>query len=205
MLKCETEVRQMIDILSHKEIVNAIENNEIIQNGKTENCEEIKYDFRLGEKILKAYFRQPIVYSSLTAEEQRKCEIAPGEVVFVMTEEKLSLPQNIFCQLSNKRKIGHGGIVVLGGLMIDPNYQGNLIFGLYNVSSVPYLLKPGKKLVAGIFYKTDECANNDFVPDPMEDFPEELVDSMAKYQPFFPNGCYRPNKINKQQNCRIGK
>lgn len=176
----------MVDILSHEDLVNAIQKNQIIQNGKIENCEEIKYDFRLGEKILKASFKRPIIYSQLNIEEQAKCEIAPGEVVFVMTEEKLSLPQNVFCQLSNKRKIGHGGIVVLGGLMIDPNYQGNLIFGLYNVSSVPYPLKPGKKLVAGIFYKTDGSASNSFFPESIEDFPEELTDSMAKYQPFSP-------------------
>lgn len=177
----------MIEVLSNAELVEAVKNHQIITNGAVENCEEIKYDFRLGENILKSSFRRPVKFSELTVEEKSKCSIAPGEVVFVMTEEKLNLPNNIFCQLSNKRKIGHGGIIVLGGLMIDPNYKGRLIFGLYNVSSAPYQLKPRKKLAAGIFYRTDKVSNDgSFSPEPLDDFPEELVDSMTKYEPFSP-------------------
>lgn len=177
----------MVEVLSNEELIESVKSNQIITNGAVENCEEIKYDFRLGENILKSSFRRPVKFSELTAEEKSKCSIAPGEVVFVMTEEKLNLPNNIFCQLSNKRKIGHGGIIVLGGLMIDPNYKGRLIFGLYNVSSAPYLLKPGRKLAAGIFYRTDKISKeNKFSPEPLDDFPEELVDSMTKYEPFSP-------------------
>lgn len=177
----------MVEVLSNSELVEAVKNNQLMTNGAVENCEEIKYDFRLGENILKSSFRRPVKFSELTVEEKSKCSIAPGEVVFVMTQEKLNLPNNIFCQLSNKRKIGHGGIIVLGGLMIDPNYNGRLIFGLYNVSSAPYQLKPGKKLAAGIFYRTDKISDEDnFSPEPLDDFPEELVDSMTKYEPFSP-------------------
>lgn len=177
----------MLEVLLNEELVTAIKSGKIIQDGSIDNCEEIKYDFRLGDKILKAAFKRPVIYSNLSATEQAKCEVAPGEVVFVMSKERLCLPNNIFCQLSNKRKIGHGGIVVLGGLMIDPCYRGHLIFGLYNVSSIPYPLKPGKKLAAGIFYKTDIASDcSQFVPEPLEEFPDDLVDSMAKYQPFSP-------------------
>lgn len=178
----------MIDVLSNKELVSAIQSNKMIIGGIVENCEEIKYDFRIGDKILKAAFKRPVDYSLLTVEEKAKCEVAPGEVVFVMTEEKLNLPNDIFCQLSNKRTIGHGGIVVLGGLMIDPNYSGHLIFGLYNVSSVPYPINPGKKLAAGVFYRTDSItdSNPSIVPESLEDFPDALVLSMSKYTPFSP-------------------
>ncbi len=178
----------MVDVLSNQELVKNIMSGELIKDATAANCEEIKYDFRLGDKILKASFKRPVVYSQLTAEEKAKCEVAPGEVVFVMTEETLCLPHDIFCQLSNKRKIGHGGIVVLGGFMVDPGYQGHLIFGLYNVSSAPYPLKPGKKLAAGVFYRTDSISDSGagFVPEPLKDFPDELIDSMAKYEPFSP-------------------
>lgn len=72
----------------------AVKNNQIITNGTVENCEEIKYDFRLGENILKSSFRRSVKFSELTVEEKSKCSIAPGEVVFVVTEEKLNLPNN---------------------------------------------------------------------------------------------------------------
>lgn len=189
----------MLNILSNDELNGAINTHQIIENGSTKNCEGIKYDFRLGEKILKASFKRPVIYSELTMAEQALCEIAPGEVVFVMTEEKLCLPNNIFCQLSNKRKIGHGGIIVLGGLMIDPGYCGRLIFGLYNVSSSPYQLKPGRKLIAGVFYKTDTPNVSFPVPEAMEDFPDDLVDSMVKYEPFSPTNANTQLDLLKKQ------
>ena len=53
-------------------------------------------------------------------------------------------------------KLSLDGIVILGSLIIGPNYKENLIFGLYNLSSHNYPLLPGKKLVAGVFYKFDK-------------------------------------------------
>ena len=177
----------MSNIISGQELLHSIKNRIFMENGKEDNCEGIKYDFRLGDRILKAAFKRPINFSDLSNIERGNCEIAPGEVVFVMTEEKLTLPADVFCQLSNKRKIGHGGIILLGGLTIDPSYNGRLIFGLYNISCRPYPIKPGKKLVAGVFYKIANDNHDIPIPESMEDFPDDLVDMISKYEPFSPS------------------
>ncbi len=116
---------------------------------------------------------------------QDKLVIEPGEVAFVMTEETLDLPYNIFCQLSSKRKLSHGGIIILGGFTVDPNYNGKLIFGLYNISSRKYPIIPGKKLVAGIFYKLEdtEIQESSVKPVPLYDFPDELLALVKEYKP----------------------
>lgn len=174
----------MSNIISGKKLLLGVKNKTFMENGSEKNCEGIKYDFRLGGRILKACYDRPIEFSELSASEKSNLVVAPGEVVFVMTEERLSLPRNVFCQLSNKRKIGHGGIVVLGGLTVDPLYKGRLIFGLFNVSSKNYPLKPGRKIIAGVFHEITNDGADIPIPESVEDFPDDLQDMISKYEPF---------------------
>lgn len=174
----------MAEIILQEELCLAVNNNSFIKNGIESCCEGMKYDFRLCNRILKADFRRPIEINSSSADDSNAFIIKPGEVVFVMTEEILELPNNVFCQLSAKRKLSHDGIIILGGFTIDPNYKGKLIFGLYNISSKEFPIIPGKKLVAGIFYKLNKNDTKGFttIPEPLYDFPDELVRLIGEYK-----------------------
>lgn len=175
----------MPKIIPESKLKEAIENQTFIKNGLVGNAEGIKYDFRISSKILKAEFGQPIDVSTLTPKEQADLKIDPGEVVFVLTEETLDLPNNMKAVLSQKRKLAHDGILILGGFCIDPLYCGRLLFGLFNFSSVPFLLKPGKKLIAALFYELEADEVEDFLKPEciIENFPDELVQLMQKYRP----------------------
>jgi len=164
-------------ILGENELLSAVEEGTFIKEGSKESCEGIKYDFILSSTILTVDSRRP----SDINQNNKDAVIKPGEVAFVMTKESLELPGNIYCQLSTKRKLSLDGIVILGGLIIDPNYKGKLIFGLYNLSSRNYPLLPGKKLVAGVFYKVDEMSGKQ--PDPIFDFPDDLVKIVVDTKP----------------------
>jgi len=111
--------------------------------------------------------------------------IDPGEVVFVLTEETLELPDNVMAQLSPKRKLSHDGILVLGGFCIDPLYSGKLLVGLYNFSSSRFILEPRRKLIAAIFYELQETEKGLFKKPEASvmDFPRELVRLISSYQP----------------------
>lgn len=175
----------MNSIIFENELITAVKEATFIKNGSVENCEGLKYDFRVSKRVLRADFIRPLEFSDANAEEQEKLVIEPGEVAFVITEESLELPNNIFCQLSAKRKLSHGGIIILGGFTVDPQYKGKLVFGLYNISSRRYPIIPGKKLVAGIFYKIDknEAATFSKNPEPLYDFPDDLLAMIKEYKP----------------------
>jgi hypothetical protein len=90
--------------------------------------------------------------------------------------------------LSPKRKLSHQGIIVLGGLCVDPKYKRPLFIGLYNFSSTPFPLLPGKKLIAAMFYELSGPELADFpIPDVIsedsEDFPDDLVTLIRNYKP----------------------
>ena len=182
----EGERADMASLITHEQLKKLVRDGEVVSGGDPDAVEGIKYDFRLGNRFLKASLERPFDYRDLhTVDDRAKAKIEPGEVVFVMSEEKLHLPMNMFVVLSHKRKISHDGIAVMGGLCVDPGYQGYLLVGLYNFSSSPFAIEPGRKLIAGLFYQLDASETGEFpVPaSKIADFPEELVKLIKSYQP----------------------
>jgi deoxycytidine triphosphate deaminase len=166
-----------MEVISEDELLSVIEHETYIKGGSEKSCEGIKYDFTLSNMVLTVDSRRPRDIDQHT----ENAVIRPGEIAFVMTKESLELPEDIYCQLSTKRKLSLDGIVILGGLIIDPNYKGKLIFGLYNLSSREYPLLPGRKLVAGVFYRVDK--RTDRQPEPITDFPDDLIKTVADTKP----------------------
>jgi dUTPase len=157
------------EILTENELLSAVENKTFIEDGREESWEGIKYDFTLRKMVLTPELGRPRDIK----QSQESAVIKPCEIAFVMTGETLNLPGNIYCQLSTKRKISLDGKVILGGLIIDPDYKGKLIFGLYNLSPRNYPLLSGKKLVTGVLYRLDKIF--DKIPEPINNFPDDLI------------------------------
>jgi deoxycytidine triphosphate deaminase len=199
----------IMEIFTENDLLLAVEQETLIKNGRKESCEGIKYDFTLSNMALTVDAKGPIDID----QSKENAVIKPGEIAFVMTKEALNLPDDIYCQLSAKRKLSLDGIVILGGLIIDPNYKGKLIFGLYNISSRIYPLLPGKKLVADVFYRVDK--KSDKQPEPINDFPDELIKIVVDNKPNSINAVFASverlraeiqevkNKLDRDENWRI--
>lgn len=164
----------------------AVESGTFIKEGDLGSVEGMKYDLRMGSRVLKAAYSQPIDLSELSAIERSGMSVDPGEAVFVLTRERLDLPNNLMAVLSPKRRLGHGGIIILGGLSVDPLYKGPLWIGLYNFSSTPFPIQSGRKLIAAMFYELSGEELTDFrVPESAGtgDFPDELITLIKNYKP----------------------
>lgn len=171
--------------ITGEHLVRAVQTQTFIKNGTPENAEGIKYDFRMGSQVLKAKFGRSMDMARMSEDQKAEMVIESGEVVFVLTEESLELPDNVMAQLMPKRKLSHEGILVLGGFCVDPLYSGKLLVGLYNFSSSRWILDPGKKLIAAVFYELHESERGTFEkPEAsVTDFPGELVRLISAYQP----------------------
>lgn len=185
----------MPKVITEKEIKAWIQEQKVIVGGQTDCAEGIKYDFRLGKKFLKAYFGRVMDYETdlKSADDIRKAVVEPGEVVFVLSEERLALPSNIYAQLSPKRSLSQDGIELMGGLTIDPNYEGYLVFGLRNVAGTSYPLIPGTKIVGANFFELaeDEVIDERKKPVSIVNFPEKLLTLIEKYKPVNPQNLER--------------
>ena len=171
--------------ITGEQLLRAVETESFIKGGEPKCAEGIKYDFRMGSRVLKAKYGRSTDIAKLPETEKAEMVVEPGEVVFVLTEESLELPVTIMAHLMPKRKLSHEGILVLGGFCVDPLYSGKLLVGLYNFSSSRFVLEPGRKLIAAIFYELEESERGDFEkPEAsVTDFPGELVRLISSYQP----------------------
>ena len=180
----------MSKVITSKELKAIIEEGKAIEYAAIGNAEGIKYDFRLGSKLLKSWFGSPVDIEKdlATVEQKNKAVVEPGEVVFVLSRERLNLPRDIYIQLSPKRSLSQDGIELLGGLTVDPGYSGYLVFGLKNVAGKPYKLKPDTKIVGANFFRLaeDEITEEGDAPEAIEDFPVRLQELIDKYEPVNP-------------------
>ena len=92
-------------MVTGQELGTAVKDGTFIQNGDPSGVEGVKYDLRLSSRILKAKFSRPVDASEMSEVEKGDLCVDPGEVVFVLTEERLALPMNMLAQLSPKRKL----------------------------------------------------------------------------------------------------
>lgn len=192
---------QMAKVVTENTIKEWVQKGDIIQNGDVSYAEGIKYDFTLGNKFLKAYFGKVMDCETdlQTAEDKRKAVVEPGEVVFVLSQERLKLPPNVYVQLSPKRSLSQDGIELMGGLTIDPGYEGHLVFGLRNVAGTPFDLIPGTKIVGANFFELSEDETIETFKKPLtiDDFPEKLLLLIQKYKPVNPQNL--AEELNKLQ------
>lgn len=194
-------VIQMSKVITENTIKTWIREGRVMECGDIDCAEGIKYDFRLGSKFLKAYFGRVMDYEEdlRTAEDKRKAVVEPGEVVFVLSKERLNLPPNIYVQLSPKRSLSQDGIELMGGLTIDPGYEGYLVFGLRNVAGTPFNLSPGTQIVGANFFELSEDENVEKSKKPVtiDKFPDKLLDLIEKYKPVNPQNL--AEELNKLQ------
>jgi deoxycytidine triphosphate deaminase len=172
----------MSTMVTGADLRSGIEQQTFVQGGDVRCAEGVKYDFRLSSRLLKAKWGRPVDMGDVPKED---LFVQPGEVVFVLSEERLNLSPDMVAILSPKRKLSHEGILSTGGLFIDPGYRGRLLVGLYNFSSSRWPIIAGKKLIAATFYKLSEVEQGDFPPPPppLDDFPDELVKVISEYEP----------------------
>jgi deoxycytidine triphosphate deaminase len=181
------EPRPMASLITGERLQHAVEGSTFIKNGLVKSVEGAKYDFRMSPVVLKSSFVTPVNIEKLPEDKRAQAVVEPGEVVFVKTMEMLDLPNSMIATLSPKRKLSHLGIIALGGFAVDPKYKGPLFIGLYNFSSTPFPLIPGRKLIAAMFYSLGDDEVTDF-PDlqPISDqdeFPDDLISLIRNYKP----------------------
>lgn len=177
----------MAETITGNRIKKLVEEGKVIENGSINNCGSLKYDFTLSDEILKSDFSTPVKLTDLSVEERREALIQPGEVVYVLTKEKVNLPTNMYMSLSANRGMSEYGVLTLGGFAVDPGYSGRLMFGLFNYSSTPFTLMPGSKLIGGVFYSLGENEIIDIddleKPKSIDEFPARLVNIISQYSP----------------------
>jgi len=163
------------------EIQEYVERGMLIQRNtfKPTSLEASSYDIRVGAKgVLGGEGRE-------IALEQEAMELSPGAYGGVISLERLMLPKDIYARIGSKRALSYDGVILLTGSLVDPGYEGHLLFGLYNASQRRLLIRQGRKICNVVFERLSQTPERQAPSDPdlrTGNFPEAFIDRMANME-----------------------
>jgi len=117
------------------------------------------YDLLLGPKILAS----PLSSEKLgividLTEKNPSYEIQSGQMVGVLSLEKLKLPLDICGRFGIRSTFARRGINAFGGLQLDPGFRGRLTMNLLNVGPEPVTITLHEPLFSVEFQRLEEPA-----------------------------------------------
>lgn len=167
--------------LTDSEIQRGVEHNQLIHRDtyKATCLEASSYDIRVGRKGILGGVGTEIDL------QQEALELTPGSYAAVISLERLVLPSNICARIGSKRALAYEGVILLTGSIVDPGYEGHLLFGLYNASQRRVVVRHGRKLCNIVFERLAHAPNKQAPSDPdllTGNLPDSFVDRMANME-----------------------
>lgn len=143
------------------------------------SLEASSYDVRVGTKGILGGVGVEINL------DKEPMELPPGAYGGVISLECLFLPPNICARIGSKRALSYDGVILLTGALVDPGYEGYLLFGLYNASQRRVIIRRGRKICNIVFERLSEAPSRQAPADPdlrSGNFPDAFVDRMANME-----------------------
>ncbi|WP_024576224.1 MULTISPECIES: hypothetical protein [unclassified Afipia] len=133
----------------------------------------------------------PEVYVSPTGEpddprNKPKTQLGPGQGFtvpagqfgFLLTEENVKVPPTAIAFISMRASYKFQGLVNVSGFHVDPNYDGRLIFSIFNAGPGPVHLARGEECFL-IFYSTLDRPEDVKVKEGHDSIPSNLTGPIA--------------------------
>ncbi|QQS41228.1 MAG: hypothetical protein IPM63_17995 [Acidobacteriota bacterium] len=136
--------------LSHTELLRAVETQSMIGGGIPDRIEGNRYYFRIALAFLHSPNRQ--IYEPIDSAALRQgWTLEPSETVFVVSNERLSVPQDIRVIVTPSREIQDIGLRLLGERRIEEHFNGRLLLGIFNNSGGAFEIDAGLRYATGTF------------------------------------------------------
>lgn len=82
-------------------------------------------------------------------------QIPPGQFAFLLTHEKVAVPANAIALISIKAKYKFKGLINVSGFHVDPGWNGQLLFSVYNAGPNPVIIQDKQDLFLIVYADLD--------------------------------------------------
>ncbi len=164
-------------ILSGRQIREFVELGKLhIEPFNAEQGQPASYDLKVYTKILASPVSPEKLGSVVILNtEKPSYGILPGQMVGVLSLERLELPLEFCGKFGIRSAFARLGINAFGGLQLDPGFRGRLTMNLLNVGPEPVVLSLNDLLFSIEFERLDESAEVPYSGpyQDQDDFPED--------------------------------
>jgi len=149
-------IKQLADLVKTQKLVENLSERELT------NPEGAGFDLRVGEiyEIVGEGFlgvkerQTPELKLVAQVEKDKDFVLKPGRYYVFKTIEQVNLPEDIVAWSYSRSTLYRSGIIIKGG-QINPGYQGGLSMGIVNLSSKPFRLELGARVVHVVFSRVE--------------------------------------------------
>lgn len=109
--------------------------------------------------------------------------IPPGQFAFLLTEEVVSIPDNLMGWISLRSGIKFKGLVNISGFHVDPGFKGNLIYSVFNAGPSPIPISRGDPLFKLWIAELDGAVVEKYIfrsPKPQSEISNSLISEVAR-------------------------
>ncbi len=179
-------------ILSDRDIKQAITQGRVkIESDQPELFTHIhasSMDFRLGN-VFKLYEhnRFPIldpmnpdsfagIMRTITIPDGESFIVQPGEFVLGVSQEKISLPDDLVARVEGRSSLGRLGIIVHSTAgFIDPGFSGTITLEISNLNRLPVALYPGMRICQIAFEQMSSAAETPYHSKPFSKYQGQVL------------------------------
>lgn len=108
--------------------------------------EQSSYTLRIGKEIYvtKDRHNDNSQHTKRSLVANQAFVIPPGQFAFLFTQEKVKVPKDAIAFISMKAGFKYKGLINISGFHVDPGFEGNLLFSVYNAGPSPIHLQQGE-------------------------------------------------------------
>lgn len=128
---------------------------------KPERIKQLSYELSLGEEVFLTDSKDG--KPEILNEKNRVIEINPGQFALLLADEKISMPDDKLGLISIKASEKLKGLLNVSGFHVDPGFNGQLLFSVYNAGPSKITLKKGNPYFLIWFADISESLNNEEV------------------------------------------
>ena len=142
------------------------------------------YELSLGSEVFQTD-SSPRTIKELKVGE--KIQIKPGQFALLLTKEYVKIPNDKIAFISMKAGVKFKGLVNVSGFHVDPGFEGNLLFSVYNAGPSIITLSSGKNYFPIWFAELNESQVYKGNHEKQVRIPDEPVEALSQGDLASPN------------------
>ena len=158
------------------------------------------YELSLGGQVFLTD-SSPRSVKNLVADE--KIEIKPGQFALLLTKEYVKIPKDRIAFISIKAGVKFKGLVNVSGFHVDPGFEGNLLFSVYNAGPSNIILSNGSPYFPIWFAELDQVQEYKGNHEKQIKIPDDPVEALSQGELASPNVLSKRIEENKFMKTKI--